>query len=102
MTDTTWTCPRCKTVVVNQPQCTSCGFGKGMVYKETDARQMDAAPLQRVVVSDFDMPFASMVAFIMKWTVAAIPAFIMLAIVGAFLAAMLGGFLTALYEIDRF
>jgi hypothetical protein len=35
-----------------------------------------------VVVTDIKMPFDSMVVFMIKWTIAAIPAFIILAILG--------------------
>jgi len=37
----------------------------------------------QVTVTDIDMPFMSMVVFMVKWTIAAIPAFFILAIVGA-------------------
>ena len=40
----------------------------------------------RVRVIDFDMPFGSMVKLMVKWTIAAIPALIILVIVGAVLA----------------
>jgi hypothetical protein len=33
---------------------------------------------QRVIVTDVDMPFGSMVVFIIKWTIASIPALILL------------------------
>lgn len=50
----------------------------------------------RVTVRDFDMPFGSMVGFMVKWAIAAIPALIILAIVGMFASAVLAGFLAAL------
>jgi hypothetical protein len=50
-----------------------------------------------VVVTDIDMPFMSMVVFIIKWTIAAIPAMIVLGIIGAILAAVLGGVIHALF-----
>lgn len=50
----------------------------------------------RVVVADFDMPFGSMVGFMVKWAIAAIPALLILgffAMVGAFFfAAVFGSF----------
>ena len=51
---------------------------------------------QRVVVQDVDMPFGSMVVFIIKWTLASIPALIILCIVGALLSAVFGGLLAGL------
>lgn len=46
---------------------------------------------QEVVVTDIDMPFFSMVGFMVKWAIASIPALIVLLIIGAFI----GGFLAA-------
>ena len=41
-----------------------------------------------VVVTDIRMPFGSMVVFMIKWTIASIPAFIILAILGSLASAM--------------
>jgi hypothetical protein len=43
-----------------------------------------------VVVTDVRMPFWSMVVFMVKLAIAAIPAFILLAIIGAIVTAILG------------
>jgi hypothetical protein len=45
-----------------------------------------------VVVTDIRMPFWSMVVFMIKWAIAAIPAFIILAVLGGVAAALLSGF----------
>jgi hypothetical protein len=45
----------------------------------------------RVVVTDVHMPFWSMVTFMVKWAFAAIPAMIILFVVGVVLAALFGG-----------
>ena len=55
------------------------------------------APASReVTVTDIDMPFASMVRFMVKWSLASIPAFIVLFaiffIVGFMILRMLGAF----------
>jgi len=47
----------------------------------------------RVVVTDFDMPFLSMIAFILKWTLASIPAIITISLLLAVLAAVFKGVL---------
>jgi hypothetical protein len=51
---------------------------------------------REIVVVDIKMPFWSMVVFMVKWAIAAIPAFIILLIVGlivtAILAALDAGF----------
>jgi len=49
-----------------------------------------------VVVVDVQMPFFTMVLFILKWTLASIPAFIILAILGGIVAAVLGGLFAGL------
>jgi hypothetical protein len=44
-----------------------------------------------VTVVDVQMPFGSMVLFILKWTIASIPALIILTLIGFAVAAVLGG-----------
>jgi hypothetical protein len=43
----------------------------------------DDASRQRVVVTDIKMPFGSMIAFMVKWAIASIPAVIILMVLGA-------------------
>jgi hypothetical protein len=50
----------------------------------------------RVTVSDFDMPFLSMVRFMVKWAIAAIPALLILVILSAVFGGMLFGFFSTL------
>jgi hypothetical protein len=45
----------------------------------------------QVVVIDIKMPFWSMVTFMVKWAIAAIPAIILLAVIGAMTVGVLGG-----------
>lgn len=44
-----------------------------------------------VTVVDVKMPFMSMVVFMVKWAIAAIPAIIILSLLGVMLAGVLGG-----------
>ena len=55
---------------------------------DTEARRGDGN--QNVVVTDVRMPFVSMVILMVKWAIASIPAFIILAIFGAILTAIFG------------
>lgn len=48
---------------------------------------------RRVVVVDIKMPFTSMVTFMVKWAIAAIPAFIILSVIGTVVMALLSGML---------
>lgn len=50
-----------------------------------------ADPRQEVVVADIRMPFWSMVTFMVKWSIAAIPAIIILFVIGLILAAVVSG-----------
>ena len=52
---------------------------------------MDTQNTNHVVIIDVKMPFISMVVFMVKATLAAIPAFIILAILGSIIAAVFGG-----------
>ena len=52
---------------------------------------MDTENNNRIVITDVKMPFISMVVFMVKAAIAAIPAIIILAILGAIIATMLGG-----------
>ncbi len=57
--------------------------------------QPPAAP-HRVSIADVEIPFWRMVAIIIKWTFAAIPAMIILSIILGIIGAVLGGGLMAL------
>jgi hypothetical protein len=50
---------------------------------------MDEKEIQKVSVVDINMPFSSMVSFMVRWTIAAIPAMLILFIVGVMLFALL-------------
>jgi hypothetical protein len=54
---------------------------------------MSASPQEPapVRIVDIKMPFGSMVVFMVKWAIAAIPALIILAILGALLSGVLVG-----------
>ena len=52
---------------------------------------MGTETTSHVVVTDIRMPFLSMVVFMIKWAIAAIPAFIILAVIGAVVATLLSG-----------
>ena len=55
-----------------------------------------AAP-KEVVVTGVDIPFFSMVWLILKWSLASIPAMILLGLLGAVLSALGGGILAAIF-----
>ncbi|MDH5548129.1 MAG: hypothetical protein OEZ43_21340 [Gammaproteobacteria bacterium] len=47
-----------------------------------------------VVITDIKMPFISMVIFMVKWAIAAIPAIIILSILFTFATSFIGGLTT--------
>ena len=53
-------------------------------------------PVQQVSVRDVSMPFGSMVVFILKWTLASIPAMLIILLVGLAVAGLFGGLFSAL------
>ena len=48
-------------------------------------------PRQEVVVTDIKMPFLSMVIFMIKWSLASIPAFTILFLLFTIIAMLFGG-----------
>jgi hypothetical protein len=65
------------------------------------AAQPAEKPLVRVEVVRFDIPFGQMIWLMVKWAIAAIPALVILAIIGAVIATVLGGTLMGLSGIGR-
>jgi hypothetical protein len=60
-------------------------------YHDACYRQAHELAGTSVVVRDIQMPFGSMVVFMVKWAIAAIPAAIILIIVGVVFGACFGG-----------
>ena len=52
--------------------------------------------VQKVSVSDVSMPFGSMVVFILKWTLASIPAMLIILILAMIVAGLFGGMFMAM------
>ena len=57
---------------------------------------MESDIQHEVVVTDVKMPFGSMVVFMIKWSLAAIPAIIILAIIWAIAIGVFGGIFGAI------
>lgn len=51
---------------------------------------------QEVVVKDIQMSFGSMVVFMIKWSIAAIPAMLILGLIGGFIGLIFGGMFAGL------
>jgi hypothetical protein len=81
-------------------ECKKClqSFGAHVPARQATASLADTAQPIRVV--NIDMPFWSMVTFMVKWAVATIPAFLLLFAVGAICVLLFGGIGAALNRID--
>lgn len=56
---------------------------------------------QEMIVTDIRMPFASMVIFMIKWAIAAIPAFIILSLLFMLFSMLFGGMLGGMHHMGR-
>lgn len=56
---------------------------------------------QEIIVTDIRMPFASMVIFMIKWAIAAIPAFIILSLLFMIFSMLFGGMLGGMHHMGR-
>lgn len=58
-------------------------------------------PPSRVTVTDVNIPFASMVVLMVKWAIAAIPALLILAVLGGIATAVAGGVVAGISQARR-
>jgi len=63
---------------------------------EMDPNQGGKPVSQDVVVKDIQMTFGSMVVFMIKWAIAAIPAMLILSIIGGIIGLIFGGMFAGL------
>jgi hypothetical protein len=63
---------------------------RGSLAGEASAGPYRTDAVREVVVTDIRMPFGSMVAFMVKWTIASIPALIILFLLAAVASVILG------------
>jgi hypothetical protein len=97
-------CPHCRLANPESAQRCDCGYDfverrkyapavvTMSVHGASPPREV-AAQLQEVAIVDVQMPFGSMVVFMVKWALAAIPAMLMLFLIGLVLYSMFAGIL---------
>jgi hypothetical protein len=90
-------CPHCKAVF---PALSATPSGRDLLNPgEAGSRVRPSGGPQQVSVIDVDMPFGSMVSFMVKWAIASIPAliiiFILLFIFFAIASMLFGGLFAA-------
>lgn len=83
------TCPKCG--LPNQDNAISCDclYEFGSACTDLKPGVLESSATTHVIVTDIQMPFGSMVAFMVKWAIASIPAAIILVIVGSFFWAFM-------------
>ena len=62
-----------------------------------DSSTSQSHSTQKVEVTNIDMPFENMVGFMVKWALASIPAFIILAIIGGIFFAIFGSIFRSIF-----
>ena len=70
----------------------------GITVEELDQlgyRELDQLDDRKVIVTDIQMPFGSMVVFMVKWVIASIPALIILAALGFAVMSFLGSLINS-------
>lgn len=72
------------------PKCSAENSDKALACQRCETPLGAVAQPSRVTVVDVDMPFGSMVSFMVKWAIATIPAFLILFVLGVFLVAIFG------------
>jgi uncharacterized membrane protein YvbJ len=70
-------------------------------FKLEELERVATSLTNKVTVVDIKMPFWSMVVFMIKWAIAAIPAILILVVLGTILGTMLVGFLGGLVGLGR-
>ena len=80
-------CPKCDRVVPMSDDNCSCGF----VFSKASLKALQGEnKVERVVITDIQMSFGSMVVFMVGWALASIPAFIILFLFGLVAFVVLG------------
>ncbi|SDP82723.1 zinc-ribbon domain-containing protein [Desulforhopalus singaporensis] len=113
-------CPKCGTKNLNSKKyCDECGTSLGLIPNQEDDENISnnseiitqikviSDKLSKIelntkkgnsfAISDINMPFASMVVFMIKWAIATIPAVIILFILGSILTSVFGGLFSMIF-----
>jgi len=89
-------CPKCGTKrISNVDYCRNCNYFFNITVNQDNKPQrviIDNNKRYRVVIEDIRMEFSSMVAFMVKWAIASIPALIILGFIGMALLSVFAGF----------
>ncbi len=81
-------CPKCG--LTNPPEAIRCDCGFNL------KTEISPPSTNEVIIKDFNMPFGSMIVFMVKWAIAAIPAMIILAVIWTVGSVLISGILSGL------
>ena len=73
---------------VEQAKITEANFNKVLGQSKRDEASLQEIQDKSVYIKDLDIPIKSMVIFMVKWALASIPTFIILALIGAIFFAI--------------
>jgi hypothetical protein len=82
-------CPKCSTPIPKYQLSPEGVVEQGNVQSQSQT-VAEKKIISSVVVVDIQMPFGSMVTFMVKWVLASIPAIVILFVIGVFLASIFG------------
>lgn len=98
-------CDKCGTIIegISSQENKTAISNSSVIEKQLSSLADSISQIERntrcnasISISDINMPFGSMVAFMIKWSIATIPAAIILLIIGLIVTAAFGGLFSAL------
>ena len=96
-------CPKCKLTCPPDTVRCECGHifkSEPVAYNNSHYKNpVEASPIQEVTVKGINMSFWNMVVFMVKWTLAAIPAMIIISVIYFVIAAVVSGGLAGVISL---
>lgn len=96
----TISCPKCSQLnTTRRTTCKSCGTNLEKEYTamlNNEKEILGRKTREGIVIEDIQMPFGSMIVFMVKWALASIPAIIIVSIIIAVCLSVFTGILTGI------
>ena len=96
-------CPKCsERNRISRTNCKICGFKlredevPAIAKSTKDETLVISANQEGIIIKDIQMPFGSMIVFMVKWALASIPAFIIISVIIAICLSVFTGLLAGL------
>ncbi len=99
-------CPKCKLACPSDTARCECGHifkSNPPGYNNPHYKEpvVHASPPQEVIVKGVDISFWNMIVFMVKWSLAAVPAMIILAVIYFIITALISGGLGAVFSLTQ-